>query len=128
MTSKPHAHRKLNKIKRSENRGHLVEKIYDNGSAYFQDALQDISHAKRTIKIEAYIFKHDIIGKKITDALILQAQKGVEVKILVDGCGSPFFPNNIKNSKKKIYKLRFTIPFHGTSGTGQNRLSSCPLS
>ncbi len=111
MISKSLAHRKPNSTKQSKHPAQVTEKIYDNGSTYFQDALQDISHAKHSIKIETYIFKHDIIGKKITDALILQARKGVEVKILVDGCGSPFFPSNSKKIKKANVQTKVYHPF-----------------
>lgn len=68
-----------------------VEKIFSNGSTYFDALIDDIANAKQTIELETYIFNRDTIGKRIATALMDAAKRGVMVRVLVDGAGSPFW-------------------------------------
>lgn len=77
------------------------ELIFTNGSDYFKHLLSDISQAKRSIDLETYIFDNDIIGQRVIEALCHAAKRGVKVRILVDGCGTPRWGVNIAATLEK---------------------------
>jgi cardiolipin synthase len=58
-----------------------------NGEAYFPQLLAAIEAARRSILIETYIFADDNIGARVAGALAAAAQRGVAVKMLIDGYG-----------------------------------------
>lgn len=64
--------------------------ILNNGDAIFPSMTDAIRAAKTTVNLESYIFKDDKAGKIFADALMEAAQRGVEVRVLVDGTGSKF--------------------------------------
>lgn len=59
-----------------------------NGAEYFPVLLEAISLAEREIWLETYIFADDATGRAVADALIRAAQRGVTVRVLVDGWGA----------------------------------------
>src|SRR3990167_10903 len=61
----------------------LIDKLY------IDTLIADIQNAKRTIDIETYIFGNDTIGAQVSKALCEAAQRGVRIRILVDGIGTP---------------------------------------
>ncbi len=65
------------------------ETIFTNGSEYFHHLIADIHQAKHSIDLETYIFNNDIIGRRVIEALIKAAERGVIIRVLVDGCGTP---------------------------------------
>lgn len=69
----------------------VPEKVFHSGDEFFDGLLSDIASAKRTIDFEAYIFESDALGRRVADALMQAAAKGVRVRVLVDGVGSPNF-------------------------------------
>ena len=58
-----------------------------NGTAYFPALQQAIDVAKGEIYLETYIFRDDETGQAIAGALARAAQRGVAVRVLVDGFG-----------------------------------------
>jgi cardiolipin synthase len=58
-----------------------------NGAAYFPALQQAIDVAKGEIYLETYIFADDDTGRLIAAALARAAQRGVAVRVLVDGFG-----------------------------------------
>jgi cardiolipin synthase len=65
------------------------EKLYFEGDDYFNDVLRAIRGAKRRVDFEVYIFEKGELGDRVTAALLQAAQRGVKVRLLVDGIGSP---------------------------------------
>lgn len=63
-------------------------KVFTNGEDKFKQLLEDIRNAKKYIHVEYYIFKADLLGKKIIEELTKKVKKGVEVRLLVDSMGS----------------------------------------
>ncbi|MGE5089039.1 MAG: cardiolipin synthase ClsB [Candidatus Levyibacteriota bacterium] len=59
-----------------------------NGAEYFPALLEAIAAAEREIWLETYIFADDAAGRRIADALIAAAARGVAVRLLVDGWGA----------------------------------------
>ncbi|MBV53446.1 MAG: cardiolipin synthase B [Coxiellaceae bacterium] len=68
-----------------------TEVIYDNGSSFFDALISDIQQSQHQILFETFIFMNDHLGRRLADALQQAAKRGVMIKILVDGCGSPYW-------------------------------------
>jgi cardiolipin synthase A/B len=66
-------------------------KLLRNGEEYFPALEGAIQHAKHEIYLETYIYKEDIIGRRIGNALKKAAHRGVKVYLLLDGFGSQDF-------------------------------------
>jgi cardiolipin synthase len=62
--------------------------VYMNGNEKFKQLIKDIRNARRYIHVEYYIFKDDMLGRKIISELTKKAESGVEVRLLVDSMGS----------------------------------------
>lgn len=65
------------------------ETVFFNGSEYYQSLLQDIGQAENNIDLETYIFSNDSLGEKVVEALFRAAKRGIAVRLLVDGAGTP---------------------------------------
>lgn len=90
----------------------IQENIFLEGSSFFQACLQDIHAAKKTIDIEMYIFSNDNLGNKIADALYEAAKRGVKVRILIDGAGSPLWGGTVdKKLEDAGAQVRIFHPF-----------------
>jgi cardiolipin synthase A/B len=59
-----------------------------NGMEYFPALLTAIENARSSIYVEAYIFADDASGAVVADALAAAAERGVDVRVVVDGFGS----------------------------------------
>ena len=59
-----------------------------NGTDYFPALAQAIDAAQGEIYLQTYIFRDDVTGQAIAAALARAAQRGVAVRVLVDGFGS----------------------------------------
>lgn len=64
------------------------ERLFFDGDTYFQDIFDHIKKARTSIDIESYIFEPDPLGRALEKALIDASQRGVRVRILVDGIGA----------------------------------------
>lgn len=64
---------------------HLKAAILESGREALFGRLYLIDHAQTEIKIASYLFAADESGRKIASALLQAADRGVQVKILVDG-------------------------------------------
>ena len=62
--------------------------LLENGDGLFPAIEKDILEAKHSVNIETYIFKPDEVGRRLADAMIGAARRGVEVRLLVDAQGS----------------------------------------
>jgi cardiolipin synthase len=67
------------------------EQIFASGSAHYQALLQDITNAKHSVDFETYIFSNDEAGQQVVQALVAATKRGVQVRVIVDGVGSPFW-------------------------------------
>jgi cardiolipin synthase len=62
-----------------------------SGAEYFPALERAIDSASADIWLETYIFADDATGRRIADALSRAAQRGVKVRVLVDGWGAKFY-------------------------------------
>lgn len=58
-----------------------------NGDAAYPEMVLAIEGARRSICFESYIFKYDDVGREFVAALKRAVERGVEVRVLVDGVG-----------------------------------------
>ena len=65
------------------------EEIFHDGDSFFSQLEKGLDLAQKTISLETYIFANDTLGKRIATALKKAAARDVEVRVLVDGFGSP---------------------------------------
>jgi cardiolipin synthase len=72
---------------RAEIAGNSLELI-ESGDARLATLLELIARAQQSIKLLMYMFNADRVGVRVRDALVDAAQRGVAVKLLIDGFGS----------------------------------------
>lgn len=65
-----------------------TENVLFDGDAYFETLFVEWARATRTIDVETYIFDDDEIGREVVRHLRKAAERGVRVRLLVDGIGS----------------------------------------
>lgn len=61
--------------------------IYNTGDGCYQAMWQAIAKARQRIVLSSYIFQNDSIGRQFVRHLQAAHQRGVEVRVLVDGAG-----------------------------------------
>lgn len=71
-------------------------RLLQNGEEYFPRLLAAIENAARSIQLETYIFAEDNIGLRVSDALAMAADRGVSVRLIVDGYGTGAFAATLK--------------------------------
>ncbi len=82
-----------------------------NGTEYFPALVCAIEQAKQTIYLQTYIFEADVVGVQIADALKAAAQRGVTVRLLMDGFGCKDMPSSfVKAFKKAGVQVMFYRP------------------
>lgn len=64
-------------------------KLYTSGDLLYEAIETAISKASHHIHVEYYIWEPDPIGNRLRDALVERAKAGIEVRVIVDGFGSP---------------------------------------
>lgn len=70
------------------------EKLYFRGDEYFRDLVRSIGKAKRTVDFETYIFEEGRLADRVVVAFSRAVKRGVRVRLLVDGVGSPDFASH----------------------------------
>lgn len=82
--------------------------------AYFTLLLTDIKSAKQSIDIEMYIFNDDAAGKILSDALCEAANRGVKIRVMVDGVGTLDWGNETTKKMEKcgiLTKVYHPVPW-----------------
>ena len=64
--------------------------LLSDGTAFFPVLLEAIAAAQHHLHVEFYIWRNDRAGILVRDALVQAAQRGVQVRVLVDEMGSVF--------------------------------------
>ena len=89
-----------------------TEQLFFSGSEYFSSLLEDIGNSQLSVDMETYIFSFDLIGTRILEALTAAAARGVIVRIMVDGAGTPYWDSNlIKRLERAGGDTRVFHPF-----------------
>ncbi len=80
--------------------GNIVEMMHSGDEAYPR-MLEEIGRAKTSIGLCSYIFRADSVGEKFHEALIAAQQRGVKVRVLIDGVGGGYFWSGTYNRLRK---------------------------
>lgn len=88
--------------------GNRVEPLV-NGEEAYPPMLEAIGSARRTLSLSTYIFDHDEAGREFEDALAAAADRGVEVRVLIDAMGARYsFPTVVHSLRRRgIRTARF---------------------
>lgn len=62
--------------------------VLTNGEQFYEAVLSDLSSARQSINLEAYIFNESQIGRRYVEVLAERAAAGVAVKVVLDAVGS----------------------------------------
>lgn len=74
---------------RTHNRAELLL----NGPAYFDRLLHVVNGSQQVLHIQVYIWSGDTTGRRVWDAIVEAARRGVQVFILVDGLSANDLPS-----------------------------------
>jgi cardiolipin synthase A/B len=74
--------------------------LLEGSAAFFPSLISAIDHAKKSVQLETYIFDLTASGTDVALALERAAQRGVQVRVMVDGFGTPAFPDAWKDRFK----------------------------
>lgn len=69
-------------------------KLLENGDQYYPAVFAAISKAQSRVLLETFIWFDDGVGRKLHDAVLRAAQRGVHIEVLLDGYGSPDLNDN----------------------------------
>ena len=86
--------------------------ILHNGEAAYPQMLQAIASAQTSIYLSSYIFESNHTGRQFIDALQHAQQRGVDVRVIIDGIGDLYsWPRASRLlAKRKIPVARFLPP------------------
>lgn len=70
----------------------LSETVHGDADSFFDGMVAEIGEARESIELEMYIFDDDDLGRRLASSLASAARRGVRVRVLVDGVGSPDWP------------------------------------
>ncbi len=74
--------------------------LLEGSIAFFPSLITAIDSAEKSIQLETYIFDLTASGADVAQALERAAQRGVQVRVMVDGFGTPAFPDEWKHRFK----------------------------
>ncbi len=72
-------------------RGHGEFRLFTEGDELYDTMLEAISRARKGIRLESYILADDEIGNRFVEALVERASAGLDVRLMIDSAGSPFW-------------------------------------
>lgn len=75
--------------------------VLEHGDATYPAMLDAINNSKNSICMSTYIFRMDNMGQAFVDALIAAKNRGVEVRVLVDGIGSGYLFSPVVRKLRK---------------------------
>lgn len=65
-------------------------KVLHNGDEAYPRMLEAIAQAQHSIALATYIFDNDEVGRRFVDALAQARDRGVDVRVLIDGFGQHY--------------------------------------
>ncbi len=91
--------------------GNIVSPLF-NGDEAYPSMLKAIAMAKKKIVLATYIFQVDAVGEAFITALEAAKNRGVEVRVLVDGIGERYSSPRASKmlAKRGIKAARFLPP------------------
>lgn len=62
--------------------------LFTDGEEKFDSVIRDIRAADYHIHLQYYLYRNDELGQRLRDELITASERGVKVRLLIDGWGS----------------------------------------
>ncbi len=89
------------------------EKLYIRADDYYADILKAVQQAQKSIDFETYIFEPGFLGNQLITAFLEAAKRGVRIRLMVDGVGSPLFADHYGATLEKP-KIQYRVyrPWH----------------
>ena len=90
--------------------------ILRNGDEAYPVMIAAIEAATRSVVLSSYIFRTDAAGSQFMDALVRAVQRGVEVRVLIDGIGGGYFTSStyhqLRNARVPVARfMHSTLPW-----------------
>ncbi|MEM9407144.1 MAG: phospholipase D-like domain-containing protein [Acidobacteriota bacterium] len=83
----------------------------NGGDQAYDSMLASIARAERSVTLCTYIFDHDATGRQFIEALVAAKDRGVEVRVLVDGVGGRYsWPIVVKTLRRRGVNARQFLP------------------
>jgi cardiolipin synthase len=76
--------------------------LLQNGATFFPELCAEIESARKSVYLETYIFAADETGLLVAKALQNAAERGVAVRLLLDGFGSAELPGSFVDEMRKV--------------------------
>jgi cardiolipin synthase A/B len=76
--------------------------LLQNGATFFPQLCSDIDAARHSVYLETYIFTADETGRLVANYLKRAAERGVAVRVLLDGFGSAELPGLFVDEMRKV--------------------------
>ncbi len=73
-----------------------------SGDKIFEAIVGAVAGAQRSIRLEIYHFRDDARGRGLRDALVRARERGLKVRVLLDGFGSKRLPSGYWNDFERI--------------------------
>lgn len=101
------------------------EKLYLDNDDLLNDLLQDMEAAQFSIDMEVFTFEDGLFARKLLETFKRATQRGVIVRLIADGWGSPFFWDNIGPELEKVgvrIRIHRSLPWrHNRHSFGEPR-------
>jgi len=94
---------------RALTRGNAAKVLVDGDEAY-PEMLEAIEGAESAVELCTYIYASDALGRRFDDALVAAQERGVEVRVLVDGVGAWYAwpPAVFRLRRRRVPTLAFS--------------------
>jgi len=91
-----------------------------NGDGAYPVMLEAIRNSQKSVVLSSYIFEYDDIGKRFVDELIAASERGVAVRVLIDGLGVGYGLSLVRSDRvlrrRGVKTARF-LSFFSSTGT-----------
>ena len=83
--------------------------ILHNGEAAYPAMRDAIAQARERVYLSTYIFRTDAVGRGFIDTLVAAAERGVDVRVLIDGVGElytfPWPSTRLRHTKVRVARF-----------------------
>ncbi len=76
----------------------ISEQVCSDAQKHFDSVCSAILAARSSVLVEMYIFRQDALGLRLLEAMRSAARRGVDVRVVVDGFGSPAWSSSFLRS------------------------------
>jgi cardiolipin synthase len=85
--------------------------ILHNGEAAYPAMQEAIAGSRERVYLSTYIFRTDAVGRRFIEALVAAAERGVDVRVLIDGVGELYtFPWPSRRLRRSPVRVARFLP------------------